>query len=397
MKETFTIPQDNRERVEKLVARFGKKAAKYNKLLTVEYGAPYAERRPVWAKDHETHTLSKIGETMVEVFDLTIEGEIIQQDGYTVVAKIEHLENGNLVTPIVGEVKPEWRTAACNCDHCNMKRRRTLTFIVRHENGTEKQIGRACLKDYCGIDPQLIGIANQLHDLVMNEDVVYYDFHEHPVSRVHLMIDALAAAIHVYKVQGYVKSSENNSNRGKMFECMKENTATKADREAARNMIEAVKEVSEEDAINFLLDKVQVLAKDGYCKDSHFGIIAYAPAAYARYLEAMKKQAEREAAKMTERQASKYVGQVGKRIDIEIADTKLLTTIETQWGYTFLYKFTDINGNVLVWFASNRLGRWNENGAWEDVDSVKSLRATVKEHSERDGVKQTILTRCKAA
>ena len=104
MKETFTIPQDNRERVEKLVARFGKKAAKYNKLLTVEYGAPYAERRPVWAKDHETHTLSKIGETMVEVFDLTIEGEIIQQDGYTVVAKIEHLENGNLVTPIVGDV-----------------------------------------------------------------------------------------------------------------------------------------------------------------------------------------------------------------------------------------------------------------------------------------------------
>ena len=155
--------------------------------------------------------------------------------------------------------------------------------------------------------------------------------------------------------------------------------------------------MSEKDAINFLLDNVQVLAKNGYCKDSHFGYIAYAPAAYERYLEGMKKRAEREAAKMTERQASEYVGQVGKRINIEIADTKLLTTVETMWGCTFVYKFTDINGNVLIWFASNRLGHWNNDGAWEDDEHVKTIRATVKEHSERDGVKQTILTRCKAA
>ena len=59
--------------------------------------------------------------------------------------------------------------------------------------------------------------------------------------------------------------------------------------------------------------------------------------------------------------------------------------------------FTDTDGNVLVWFASKPLERVNENGVYEDVTEVSHIRATVKEHNERDGVKQTIITRCKAA
>ena len=397
MKDTYTIPQDRREHVEKLIARFQKKAAKYGKLMAAEYGPPYAVRRPVYVEDFETHRLVKVDESLVEVFDLTIESEIVQKDGYTVVAKIEHLENGNLVNAFGCEAKEAWRSASCICEHCNVKRNRAVTFIVRNEDGAEKQIGRACLKDYCGIDPQMIGRLNELRDLVLNEDVRYFDFGSHQVSHVYTTSEALAAAVHVYKRQGYVKSGEPNSNRGKLAECIRQDEITDADRLEAEKIIAAVKAMSERDAIDYLLDKVQVLSMDGYCKDTHFGYIAYAPAAYDRCLEKMKKRKAIEEAKRMERQESEYIGQVGKRIDIDIADMKLLTSFETDWGYTFLYKFTDTDGNVLIWFASNSFGHWTERGDWEEYENVKKIRATVKEHTERDGIKQTIITRCKAA
>lgn len=67
---------------------------------------------------------------------------------------------------------------------------------------------------------------------------------------------------------------------------------------------------------------------------------------------------------------------------MDVADVKLLTSWEGEWGLTFLYKIIDTAGNVLIWYASRT------------IEEAKKLRATVKDHSERDGIKQTIVTRC---
>ena len=66
---------------------------------------------------------------------------------------------------------------------------------------------------------------------------------------------------------------------------------------------------------------------------------------------------------------------------------KLLTSWETMYGYTYMYKFTDNNGNIFTW----------KTGTWIDTESVSSvnLKATIKAHSEYRGIKQTELTRCK--
>ena len=50
---------------------------------------------------------------------------------------------------------------------------------------------------------------------------------------------------------------------------------------------------------------------------------------------------------------------------------------------SYLTKFHDAEMNVYVWFASKPLIEGNE----------YRLRATVKEHSEYKGIKQTVLTR----
>lgn len=397
MKQTYTIPEARREDIEKLVAKYQKKAAKYNVALTAEYGEPYAQNVPVRKADPATGLIATVDTVLVEVFDLTIDGDEIRKDGYTVVAKIEHLEGGNVVNGFGADVKPAWRTASCNCEHCGTLRDRRLTFIVRHEDGSEKQVGRSCLKDYCGIDPHAIGYRNELEEILISDDIASYDFERRPVQEAYSTVEILALAISTIKRQGYVKSGEPNSNKGVIAEACKGYRPTEAELDAAKKLAQAIAEIDEDDAFTANLNNVQSLIKSEYCKRSHFGYIAYAPVAYEKYLEEMKRRAEREAARNAERNTSEYVGQVGKRIDLDIADMKLVTSWETQWGMTWLYKFTDTDGNVLVWFASKPLERVNENGVYEDVTEVSHIRATVKEHNERDGVKQTIITRCKAA
>ncbi len=397
MKQVYTIPEARREDIEKLVAKYQKKAAKYNVALTAEYGEPYAQRVPVRKADPTTGLIATVDTVLVEVFDLTIDGEEIRKDGYTVVAKIEHLEGGNVVSTFGAEIKPEWRNATCNCEHCGTLRDRRLTFIVRHEDGSEKQVGRSCLKDYCGIDPHAIGYRNELEEILISDDIASYDFERRPVQEAYSTVEILALAISTIKRQGYVKSGEPNSNKGEITEACKGYRPTDAELQEARALAQAIAEINEDDAFAANLNNVQSLIRSEYCKRNHFGYIAYAPVAYEKYVEEMKRRAEREAAKNAERSASDYVGQVGQRIDIQIADMKLVTSWETQWGFTWLYKFTDADGNVLVWFASKPLERVNENGVYEDVTSVARIKATVKEHTERDGVKQTVITRCKVA
>ncbi|MBO6266973.1 MAG: hypothetical protein J6M06_01940, partial [Synergistaceae bacterium] len=95
----------------------------------------------------------------------------------------------------------------------------------------------------------------------------------------------------------------------------------------------------------------------------------------------------REAAAQAEAKASEHVGSVGQRITVSAATAKLLTSWEGTYGTTYLYKFTDESGNVFIWYASRPI----------NVADGMTLKGTVKDHNERDGVKQTVLTRCKAA
>ena len=99
----------------------------------------------------------------------------------------------------------------------------------------------------------------------------------------------------------------------------------------------------------------------------------------------MAQKAEREAAKDAERHTSQYVGEIGERLTIDVAEMSLLTSWEGDWGWTYLYKIVDVQGNVMIWYASRC------------IDDAKKIKATVKNHSERDGVRQTIITRCSVA
>ena len=143
MNNTYVIPEIERETVTKILARYAKKATAYGQQLSVEYGDPYATEVAVWDMVNDENGIPhrvKAGTQLVEVFDLTIDGDTIRKDGYTVVAKIEHLSEGNVVTVYCDfEGKAEWNKIDPRCEHCGGKHGQKVTFIVRDKNGNDKR------------------------------------------------------------------------------------------------------------------------------------------------------------------------------------------------------------------------------------------------------------------
>lgn len=101
-----------------------------------------------------------------------------------------------------------------------------------------------------------------------------------------------------------------------------------------------------------------------------------------------KREAEKQAI-IEKRRLSNHIGEPGKRMDFKgsIALCKELSTTQVAWN-TWTTKFInviDCDGDLVVYFGKP-LG--------EKGDLI-SFKATIKEHNERDGAKQTIVQRPK--
>lgn len=110
-----------------------------------------------------------------------------------------------------------------------------------------------------------------------------------------------------------------------------------------------------------------------------------------------KEEAERIAREEEERRIqeqkakSQHIGQVGDKVDLDVILEKRAWFeipsfrgfgTDTMHIYTFRYE-----GNAIIWKTSKGIA--TENG------TKVHLKGTIKEHSEYDGEKQTVLTRCK--
>jgi hypothetical protein len=89
-----------------------------------------------------------------ETFDLLIQGLGIKVGGgWRVVAVIDHAGDGMAVTaPGAPEgTFQRWNNAPAKCDECGRNLRRSMTVVVRNEDGEEKQIGGQCATTFLGM------------------------------------------------------------------------------------------------------------------------------------------------------------------------------------------------------------------------------------------------------
>lgn len=105
--------------------------------------------------------------------------------------------------------------------------------------------------------------------------------------------------------------------------------------------------------------------------------------------EIKAKEEARKAEIEAQKAQSQYVGTVGEKITIE-ATLAFEASYQTQFGTTSIYSFKDAEGNTLVWKTSSSL--WAGEKVVMKGDKIR-FTATIKEHSEYKGEKQTMLQR----
>ena len=84
---------------------------------------------------------------------------------------------------------------------------------------------------------------------------------------------------------------------------------------------------------------------------------------------------------------SEHIGTVGEKLTVT-AVYKYTGSYENKFGKTYVHNFTTLDGNLLIWKTGTGYIKAEEG-------DVVEITATVKEHTEYKGKKQTSLLRCK--
>ncbi|GFI61788.1 hypothetical protein IMSAG049_00957 [Clostridiales bacterium] len=143
----------------------------------------------------------------------------------------------------------------------------------------------------------------------------------------------------------------------------------------------ALEWVLSQEANSEYMHNLKTVCSASYVTFENFGILASFIPSYNRAIEREQRiEAERNA-----NMKSEHIGKVGDRITILISDCRIITSWETQYGRTVIFKITDESGNVFTWKTSGGI-----------AEDTKKILATVKSHNEYNGTKQTEITRCRA-
>jgi hypothetical protein len=322
-------------------------------------------------------------------------------DNWECIAVLENHEVGNIIRRINTEINIPQRFKHTEnfCEHCNSKRQRNNLYVIHNTETDEwKQVGGSCLKLYTGglnmeyVTAYMDGITElEEFDGIVGHGKAYYHINE-----------ILSYAVEVIEKAGYFNAQSNiptkyivstlmHNTLEKSIEIINKDFANaridmrfdyndfhkKGTAITIEKIISHYKNV--EDSGEFI-HNVKVMLNEEYVLAKNFGFLCYLPQGYANHIQREIKKAERI--------KTEYFGEVGKRYkDKVIQNITLITSWESQWGYTYVYKIILEDNSVLTWKTSN--GIYLDRN--EEFDKISF---TVKEHKEYKGEKQTEITRC---
>ncbi|WP_030020204.1 hypothetical protein [Streptomyces monomycini] len=332
--------------------------------------------------------------------EVTIFGEVPRHHGWTVVARLDHDEEGETIVSLFPGLPEqeaaavrEYRAVANVCHGCEIARHRTATYLARHESGEMRQLGTTCVEPYTGLPIKGIEALwrfGTFKDADWDEPGSLPGDLRLPVAEVL----RVTAAVVAQEGRFYSRSEQwkHSVPTADLIESyffdrkapMEWRAAIDADAEAARTAA-AVREwaVQGYGSPSDYRHKVGQLAKAETVDPRHLATLVSAIAGWHRDQE----QAANEAAARN----SQPKGEVGERISFIAAVTAVVELESRTYGYhtqrRHLIKFQDPEGNVYVWFSSSA----QVPGRGDEVQ----VTGTVKEHSTYGQTAQTVLQRCK--
>lgn len=328
-----------------------------------------------------------------QMMDVELSGEAPRFDGWTFLATLEWDGNAGLIVRTApgidtidrSQLRDEW------CDHCRTARHRTMTYLVRHDDGRQAQLGSTCLKDYLG----WVGSIAWLDVAEVSEEIEAGGFggYGDPPSFGTEYVLAIAWAL--IKLDGYrPASSFGATTKGSVMDVLQPPRGMSSAERASLARIHALASEATQRAAecrawvlsdDFSGDSeyvrnLKAIAASDYVSWRSIGFLVSAPQAWAKHLE-------RTLVREADKRVSSYVGNVKDRITVAVT-VAAVRFIPSTFGTTVLYTMRDDDGNVYKWFSSS--------GALGDETGERfTIKATVKGHEEYQGVRQTVLTRAK--
>jgi hypothetical protein len=320
--------------------------------------------------------------------ELIVEGAAPRIAGWAFLATLAW-DDGTLVTRSApgftgtidaDAVRPRW------CDHCGTDRQRHDTYLVERQDGTRKQVGSSCVKDFLGhnFSPAWLTFGDDLDEVersARGHETFVAATDEVPAFAASLT--SQTAWISVAKAEERYEEASSSVLRAALFpESRKARDLRETLRPTDAHRAEAAKVCHWALAVDATgseyLANVQRLAQADEVSPRNVGIIGSAVASYWREFNA---RAEREAAPV-----SQHIGQAKDRMDLAVT-VRGETTFATDFGITHLYTLVTADRNVLKWFSSRDAGL--------ETGSTVKLKGTVKAHETYHDVAQTVITRCK--
>ena len=403
----FAIYEENMPKFEKALNRIKNKCEKYD--------CPFVYNEIGEEFKVETITTDEDGTILTSPIEITRRFVVVEVeakptiDNWELIASLEHTKEGNIIHSVRNdiEIPKHYYNVAPYCEHCNTKRYRKNSFIIRNTETNEfKQVGKTCLNDFTGnINAEWLASFYAMFDKLAEFEAPQGGCSNN--TRYFPAVDLLAYTVAVTNIYGYCKSGANNAT-GEMVkdfyivsEC--KGYPSKEDNERIREKMQSVNfKVTAEDTatakkiiayVNSIADtnnyihNIKTLCASDMVAYKNVNLLVSAITCYNRELERKAK----EDARKKEAGNSNHIGNIKDRLTINIASWRCLTS----WcgcydGYnettTFLYQFVDNAGNIFVWKTQKYFD--------EDAE-LQTITGTVKAHNVFRDIKQTELTRCK--
>jgi len=316
----------------------------------------------------------------------------ISYDGWEFIATLQHLPTGeNIIRSITNEyeIPFEYRTSGSACEHCNVKRYRKDTYVVRHDATEEaKQVGSSCIKDFLGGNSpdNIMQRASFIGELLSFMEGSERET-SHSVSEgIFYIVNFLAQTAAVIREHGWFSKAKASETGGKStasrvednykppFSGFQFSNVLPEDKVLAQEAADWAENLSDEEVESSdYLYNIRAIARSGMVG---WRTVGFAASIISAYLKTKPEPAVQE---------SNFVGALKQRTIFDLF-VKKVSGFSSMYGYTNKYLFQDLNGNILVWLTSTN----------QDLQEGKrySIKGTIKSHKEFKGVRETEINRC---
>lgn len=370
----------------------------------------------VYGNDFSYHEIGEIYENRmvdgnlipIKLIQVEIAG-IAKINGWKLVAKVEavpgQLENFVNTYDAV-TIPANYFLDPLHCDHCHTKHNRKKAFIIYNEDTKEfKEVGRRCLIDYThGLSGEAAAYTAEFLDDLKDESS---DFYRISSPKTYYNVDeCLRIAYECFNKFGWHNKSEQRSTYEDTLNIYRLRHSMMKDEDEIDRIENHMMIVDFNDKDEKYNDKIKDLKIKLKDYDGRYGLepsdvknivsnewvdrtllgrLVYLPVIYSR----MVRDREKFDKFNQWSDVSEYVGEPGDKIEFDVEFCDIVSSYEGKYGYTYVYKFVDIQGNMFTWFSSKSIG------SMEELKDVCHVKGTIKGHSKYKGTKQTILTRCK--